>query len=591
MRFVGSRCLAFAGAASLAFAIAESPAAEPIDRRALVTRHNPVLARLDAESPLSVGNGEFAFTADVTGLQTFPEAYEETIPLGTQAQWGWHTAPNPNHWSIERFRVRRVREPTDARSATPTSRTTSARPRSPGCARTPIGCTWARWASASRRPTAPPPAPRTSRTWSRPSTCGPASLKSRFVLEGQPVEVLTLCHPQRDLVAVRVVSPLAAPGPHGGRTAISLRHRRGHRGRLDPPRSPRDASTELGHRRASFVRKLDEDAYAVARTLEPGRRDRGRARSTSTCSPPRRMPTALELAVAFAPKPDRRAPELRRPRRPRPASIGATSGARAARSTSRGSKRPALARAGAAHRALAIPHRDPVRRELAAAGDRPHLQQLGRQVPPGDALVARRPLRALESHADAREAASATTRRSCRARESTAQRQGYAGARWPKMTGPNGDESPSTVGPVPDLAAAASDLLRRARLSRSTRARDAREIRGRRLRDRRVHGVVSRPGTRASDRYVLGPPCCSARKRSSRKTHTLNAPSSSPTGAGVSKPRRNGASGSACRASREWDRVLAKLAQRPRSRRQIPLRGNRARHATPNPRWTTTIPP
>ncbi|MHC4646991.1 MAG: hypothetical protein ACYTBJ_15960, partial [Planctomycetota bacterium] len=48
------------------------PAAKPIDRYALVSRHNPVIRKPDPLSPLSVGNGEFAFTADITGLQTFP---------------------------------------------------------------------------------------------------------------------------------------------------------------------------------------------------------------------------------------------------------------------------------------------------------------------------------------------------------------------------------------------------------------------------------------------------------------------------------------------------------------------------------------
>jgi len=72
-------------------------------RQALVSRHNPVLAHLDVEAPLSVGNGEFAFTVDTTGLQTFAEAYDSTIPLGTLSQWGWHTAPNPNRWRIETF--------------------------------------------------------------------------------------------------------------------------------------------------------------------------------------------------------------------------------------------------------------------------------------------------------------------------------------------------------------------------------------------------------------------------------------------------------------------------------------------------------
>src|ERR1039457_2443952 len=55
-----------------------------IDRRSLVRRHNPTLAALDPRSPLSVGNGEFAFTADITGLQSLPQPYESGIPLCTQ---------------------------------------------------------------------------------------------------------------------------------------------------------------------------------------------------------------------------------------------------------------------------------------------------------------------------------------------------------------------------------------------------------------------------------------------------------------------------------------------------------------------------
>ena len=55
----------------------------------------PRCAAFDPRSPLSVGNGEFAFTADPTGLQTFPQLYDNQMPLCTQSQWGWHTAPNP----------------------------------------------------------------------------------------------------------------------------------------------------------------------------------------------------------------------------------------------------------------------------------------------------------------------------------------------------------------------------------------------------------------------------------------------------------------------------------------------------------------
>ena len=76
-------------------------AAEPIDRIALVHRHDPVVRKADALTPLSVGNGAFAFTADVTGLQTFAEFYDKGIPLCTQSYWGWHTFPNPDHYRLE----------------------------------------------------------------------------------------------------------------------------------------------------------------------------------------------------------------------------------------------------------------------------------------------------------------------------------------------------------------------------------------------------------------------------------------------------------------------------------------------------------
>lgn len=63
-----------------------------IDRKKLLKKHNPVLTEVDVETPLTVGNGELAFTADITGMQTLYETYN-TVPLCTMSQWGWHTKP------------------------------------------------------------------------------------------------------------------------------------------------------------------------------------------------------------------------------------------------------------------------------------------------------------------------------------------------------------------------------------------------------------------------------------------------------------------------------------------------------------------
>ena len=65
-----------------------------IDRRQVLTRNNPHVNAIDSLASLSVGNGHFAFTVDATGLQTFPEAYRNGIPLGTMSDWGWHSFPN-----------------------------------------------------------------------------------------------------------------------------------------------------------------------------------------------------------------------------------------------------------------------------------------------------------------------------------------------------------------------------------------------------------------------------------------------------------------------------------------------------------------
>jgi hypothetical protein len=65
--------------------------AQKIDRQQLVRRHNIFVTKVDSLSSLTVGNGTFAYTVDITGLQTFPETYKRGISLGTQSEWGWHS--------------------------------------------------------------------------------------------------------------------------------------------------------------------------------------------------------------------------------------------------------------------------------------------------------------------------------------------------------------------------------------------------------------------------------------------------------------------------------------------------------------------
>jgi hypothetical protein len=80
---------------------AEIITAQPINRKQLVQRHNITNTKFDSLSSLSVGNGNFAFTVDITGLQSFPEAYAKGVPLGTQSVWGWHSFPNTENLKVE----------------------------------------------------------------------------------------------------------------------------------------------------------------------------------------------------------------------------------------------------------------------------------------------------------------------------------------------------------------------------------------------------------------------------------------------------------------------------------------------------------
>ncbi|HMR84057.1 MAG TPA: hypothetical protein PKE30_13035, partial [Niabella sp.] len=72
-----------------------------INRQQLVQRHTVKLYKADTLASLSVGNGSFAFTVDVTGLQSFPDDYASGVPLGTQSEWGWHAFPNVNNYKVE----------------------------------------------------------------------------------------------------------------------------------------------------------------------------------------------------------------------------------------------------------------------------------------------------------------------------------------------------------------------------------------------------------------------------------------------------------------------------------------------------------
>lgn len=80
----------------------KTPTYKPIDRHDLVTRHNVHLTEIDPLAALTVGNGDFAYTMDVTGFQTFEKYYSENgIPLETRTTWTWHAFPDTANLTLE----------------------------------------------------------------------------------------------------------------------------------------------------------------------------------------------------------------------------------------------------------------------------------------------------------------------------------------------------------------------------------------------------------------------------------------------------------------------------------------------------------
>lgn len=63
-----------------------------INRKKIIESFSPIIYEINNNSPFTIGNGSFGFTADVTGLQTLYPYYDTDggFPLCSLSQWGWN---------------------------------------------------------------------------------------------------------------------------------------------------------------------------------------------------------------------------------------------------------------------------------------------------------------------------------------------------------------------------------------------------------------------------------------------------------------------------------------------------------------------
>ena len=242
---------------------------EPIDRRALVARH---AIEGSAQDLMMVGNGEFAFNADFTGLQSFNQP-------GIFAHWGWHTPPLPDGKHHNLHACSPKWEATILSNGIATKLDVPATvkvgndtvPLHWWMATNPhrmnlgvLGFEFRKADGAVAKQDELAPASRKQRLdlWT-------GLLTSEYALGSVPVKVQTCVHPKLDAVAVRVESDLV----RSGRMSVTLKFpycvarekvNRGQWASFYDPALPHTTVVEQGQGRSALLRRrMDEDVYEV----------------------------------------------------------------------------------------------------------------------------------------------------------------------------------------------------------------------------------------------------------------------------------------------------------------------------------------
>lgn len=236
-------------------------AAEPagaIDRAAVVARHAVRNTGLNPESALTVGNGDFAVTVDVTGLQTLERLYYDNgLPLETRNTWSWHSFPNPDGLRFEDtlapvpFHGRQILYPTQQN--TPAGRYFRENPQP-----MPLGQFQFTLFGEVLRSEDIAGIHQTLDLWT-------GIVTSRLLVRGQPLEVTTAAHGQAAVLAVQARSPLIASGdlqvrvrfPYAYRSSIA------HKPPFiwEQPERHRSTLTQVGPGHARIAREADGTRY------------------------------------------------------------------------------------------------------------------------------------------------------------------------------------------------------------------------------------------------------------------------------------------------------------------------------------------
>lgn len=230
-----------------------------IDRKAVVSRHNPRVRAINPYAALTLGNGTFAFTADITGLQTFYDAYQKDFPLCTTAAWAWHTTPAPAGLDLNSYRYkeyntygRPVGYATSSTGQTELYNYLRENPHRMHIGR--IGLVLKKNDGTEASTSDIAGIDQTLDLWT-----GVAD--SRFQVAGVPVRVQTCVHPTMDVLAVRIESPMIREQKLAVRSSFPYPSSEVDMADWKSPEKHTSTCTIGDSRVATIVREIDKDGY------------------------------------------------------------------------------------------------------------------------------------------------------------------------------------------------------------------------------------------------------------------------------------------------------------------------------------------
>ncbi|HUB21950.1 MAG TPA: hypothetical protein VMA97_06040 [Streptosporangiaceae bacterium] len=253
-----------------------------IDRQSVVRRHCVEVTAPDPAAVLTVGNGDFAYSADITGMQTFTAFHDQaagrasgrlTVNTATMTSWGWHSMPSQEEFTLDQ-----------AMSAYQTARGPVEYPDKFDLAAAMGGQVPAQYRAGAwlhlnpqrldlgriglllrpRPGAAPAASPAGLRRPRQRLDLWAGEITSEFEYADQPVRVTTVADPSRAQVGFRIESALLA----SGQASIAIRFPYASDGFFQAsdwssPGRHRTALDRVDDRSCHFTRTLDQAAYTM----------------------------------------------------------------------------------------------------------------------------------------------------------------------------------------------------------------------------------------------------------------------------------------------------------------------------------------